>query len=181
MSAFSTRIARSPLAGLRAGLQGWHIACSGCTGSAPHTREPRHPLSDALELGRCSRLETPNARAGRWSDRIRHTSGSGKDPFSDVPLAGASRTGRPQSFPVENLAPLRAGTQTSKDRKASTAAGKRVLCVRLVIFRLVCLARDAPQRSARASLSPRKRDEPRWRVPTCSSLSVPSSFTASTK
>lgn len=55
------------------------------------------------------------------------------------------------------------------NRKASAAAGKRVVSARLVIFRLVCLARDAPQRSPRASLSPRKLDEPRWQVPACSS------------
>lgn len=93
MSAFPTRIAGSPLAGQRAGLQDWHIGCSGCTGSAPHTREPRHLVSGALELGQSSRLESPNARAGRWSDRIRRTSDSGKGPISDVPLASAIRTG----------------------------------------------------------------------------------------
>ena len=58
------------------------------------------------------------------------------------------------------------------DRKASSGAEKRVLWRRLVIFRLVCLARDAPQRSARASLSPRKLDEPngRFRPARCSSI-----------
>lgn len=93
MSAFPTRIAGSPLAGQRAGVQDWHIGCSDCTGSAPHTRERRHLLSGALELGQCSRLETPNTRVGRWSDRIRRTSNSGRGPFSDVPLASATRTG----------------------------------------------------------------------------------------
>jgi hypothetical protein len=190
-------------------------------------------------LGQCSRLETPNALAGRWSDRIRRTSDSGKGPISAVPLASAITTGLrgpetlgsasspfsrhaspaeifvvssspPASCPNPcsslapwgrcirrngHLAPFRAGTQRpwttrliegpTEDRvfgrKASSAAGKRVVSSRLVIFRLVCLARDAPQRSPRASLSPRKLDEPRWQVPACSSCSsISSSFTVST-
>lgn len=99
MSAFPTRKAGSPLAGQRAGLLDWHIGCNGCTGSAPHTRERRHLLSGALELGLCSRLETPNARAGRWCDRIRRRSDSGKGPVSDVPLASVIRAGsqRPEN------------------------------------------------------------------------------------
>ena len=85
------QVAGCPLAGQRADLEDWHIACSGCTGSAPHTRGRRHLLSGAPELGPCTRLETPNARAGQCSDRIRRTSDSGKGPFSDVPLASAMR------------------------------------------------------------------------------------------
>lgn len=181
------------MADQRAGLGDRHIKCSGCTGSAPHTRERRHPLSGAPGSGQCSRLEIPNARAGRWSDRIRRTSDSGRGPFSDVPLASgmepvSQRPGNPRlsffslfaarfscrdfcgfffasrlrSKPLlmtrspgarcialaphaTHLAPFRARTQTCMDRKASSDAEKRVLWRRLVIFRLVCLARDAPQ------------------------------------
>lgn len=89
MSAFPTRVAEYPLAGQRAGLQDRHIACSGCMGSAPHTRERQHLLSGALELGQCSRLEIPNGLAGRCCVRIRRTSDSGKGPFSALPLTPA--------------------------------------------------------------------------------------------
>lgn len=108
-SAFPTRKAGSPLAGQRAGLEDWHTGCSGCTGSAPRTRERRHLRSGALELGPCSRSETPNARAGRLSDRIRRTSDSGKGPFSDVPSASAVRTGSLEALKpsVLLLVPLR--------------------------------------------------------------------------
>jgi hypothetical protein len=89
MSAFPTRIAGRPWAGRWAGSEDWRIGCSGCTGNARHMRERPHLLSGALELGRCSRLEIPNTRAGRRSDRIRRMSDSGKSPVSAPPLAPA--------------------------------------------------------------------------------------------
>jgi hypothetical protein len=91
--AFPTRRPGCPLAAQWAVLQDRHIGCSDCTGSALHTRERQRLLSRARELGQCSRLETPNTLAGRWSDRIRRTSDSGKGPISVVPLASAITAG----------------------------------------------------------------------------------------
>jgi len=86
-SASPTKTAGCPLADQQADFQDWHKGCNGCTGSAPHTPERQHLLSGGLELGQCSRLETPSALADLWCTHIRRMSDSGKGPFAALPLA----------------------------------------------------------------------------------------------
>ena len=88
-SASPTKTAGCPSADQQADFQDWHKGCNGCTGSAPHTPERQHLLSGGLELGRCSRLETPSALADLCCTHIRRRSDSGKGPFAALPLAPA--------------------------------------------------------------------------------------------